>query len=406
MKKPSVIVLSDQISGGAGTLANLLANDLAESAEFSVERWHFTPPARKGLFCERLSELSLSPNRRRPILERLLKNFSRKVAARWRSQRHENALLRTVEKAKPDLIHIHNIHSADINHSTLLKIPSHIPLIWTIHDLWPIKANACSWLECDSGDRYRYEIGPWSRRELLSARNRLLELRSNLTLVAPSAYVASVMSPLTRRYHMHNEMVPHVVRKEFLVPQDPAASRAKWNLANDVFWLGVGATWNNNRKGMDVLWNALSQIDCKGLGLLVWGQPPTMSELSGLTLKVAGYVDSAETLATLYAAVDAFVCPTKGDTGPLSVLETMAVGTVPVASRVGGIPERVKHEERGYLFPSQDAAALAALIEKLRSRQQPLEQIGHAAREYVLAQHTPETQTLQYTKIYQRLLQA
>jgi glycosyltransferase involved in cell wall biosynthesis len=84
----------------------------------------------------------------------------------------------------------------------------------------------------------------------------------------------------------------------------------------------------------------------------------------------------------------------------------MAVGTVPVASRVGGIPERVKHEERGYLFPSQDAEALAALIEKLRSRQQPLEQIGHAAREYVLAQHTPETQTLQYTKIYQRLLQA
>ncbi len=406
MKKPSVIVLSDQISGGAGTLANLLANDLAERAEFSVERWHFSPPARSGLFCAGLSELSLNPNRKRPPLERLVKNVSRKLAARWRSQRHESALLSAVQTAKPDLIHIHNIHSADINHSTLLKIAAQIPLIWTIHDLWPIKAHACSWLECDTGERYRYEIGPWSRAELLEARNRLLEQRRNLTLVAPSDYVDRVMRPLTRRFHMHNEMVPHVVRKEFLVPQDPAASRAKWKLTDDVFWLGVGATWNNNRKGMDVLWKALSQINCKGLGLLVWGQPPTIPELNGLTVKIAGSVDSAETLATLYAAVDAFVCPTKGDTGPLSVLEAMAVGTVPVASRVGGIPERVKHEERGYLFPSQDAAALATLIEKLRSRQQPLEQIGRTAREYVLAQHTPETQTLQYTKIYKRLLQA
>lgn len=406
MKKPSVIILSDQISGGAGTLANLLANDIAERAEFDVERWHFSPPAKSGFFCAGLRELSLSPNRKRPALERLVKNFSRKVASRWRSQRHESTLLRAIQTAKPDLIHIHNIHSADLNHSTLLKIPAHIPLLWTIHDLWPIKAHACSWLECDTGERYRYEIGPWSRRDLLEERNSLLLQRSNLTLVAPSAYVARVMRPLTRRYHMQNEMVPHVVRKEFLVPQDHAASRTKWNLTDDVFWLGVGATWNNNRKGMDVLWNALAQIDCKGLGLLVWGQPPTIPELSGLTVKIVGSVDSAETLATLYAAVDAFVCPTKGDTGPLSVLESMAVGTVPVASRVGGIPERVKHEVRGYLFPSQDASALAALIEKLRGRQQPLEQIGHTAREYVLAQHTPETQTLQYTKIYQRLLQA
>lgn len=406
MKKPSVIVLSDQISGGAGTLANLLANDLAERAEFSMERWHFSPPAKSGFFYAGLRELSLNPNRKRPALERLVKNVSRKTAARWRSQRHERALLRAIETARPDLIHIHNIHSADLNHDTLLKIPANIPLIWTIHDLWPLKGNACSWLECDTGERYRYEIGPWNRRELLQARNRLLEQRRNLTLVAPSDYVARVMRPLTRRYHMHNEMVPHVVRKEFLVLQDHAACRARWKLTDDVFWFGVGATWNNNRKGMDVLWNALSQLDCQGLGLLVWGQPPTLPDLSGLTVKIVGSVDSAETLASLYAAVDAFVCPTKGDTGPLSVLESMAVGTMPVASRVGGIPERVKHEERGYLFPSQDATALAALIEKLRGKRQPLEHMGHTAREYVQAQHTPEAQTLQYTKIYQRLLQA
>ena len=404
MKKPKIVLLSDHINGGAATLANMLANDLAQRGEYQIERWHFSPPAKEGLFTGRVSERSLAPSAKRPPLERLVKNFSRSLAARWRTKRHEQALYQAIKTARPDLIHVHNIHSADLYHSSLQKIEPHIPLIWTIHDLWPIKGHACSWIERTTGLRDRYEIGCRSRTVLLQARDELLKQRRNLTLVAPSDYVSRVMRPLISRYQTRGEMIPHVVRPEFLSGPSREASRGELGLDKDLFWLGVGATWNNNRKGMDVFWRAVGSIDCRGLGLAIWGQKPDVPALPGLTVRTFGSISDPLQMAALYAAVDMFVCPTKGDTGPLTVLESMAVGTPPLASRIGGIPERVQHGINGLLFQSQEAVELAGLIKQAFDGIWPLKEMGAAARAHAHGNHAPAIQCNQYSRLYQSIL--
>ncbi|MCF7787387.1 MAG: glycosyltransferase [Prosthecobacter sp.] len=404
MKKAKIVLLSDHTNGGAATLANMLASDIAQCSEYQIERWHFSPPAKAGLFTEQVTERSLAPSAKRPPLERLMKNFSRSLAARWRTKRHEEALYKAIKTSRPDLIHVHNIHSADLYHGSLLKIEPHIPLIWTIHDLWPIKGHACSWIEHTTGLRDRYEIGSRTRAALLRARDELLLQRRNLTLVAPSDYVSRVMRPLISRFKTREEMIPHVVRPEFLSAPSREASRAGLGFSKELFWLGVGATWNNNRKGMDVLWRALAGIDCRGLGLAIWGQEPEAPSQRGLTLRTFGSVSSPAQMAALYAAMDLFICPTKGDTGPLTVLESMAAGTPSLASRIGGIPERVQHGSTGLLFASQDAQALAFLIDQARCGNWPLEQMGQAARAYVHKNHAPELQAISYSRLYQRIL--
>lgn len=404
MKKAKIVLLSDNISGGAASLANMLAGDLAQRGEHQIERWHFSPPAKAGTLAEGATERALAPSAKRPPLERLVKNFYRPLAARWRARRHEQALYQAIQTVRPDLIHVHNIHSADLYHGSLMKIAPHIPLVWTIHDLWPIKGYACSWIELASGLRDRYEIGCRPRAVLLQARDELLQRRRNLTLVAPSDYVRRVMKPLLSRYQTRGEMIPHVVRPEFFTAPSREASRAEAGLGDDVFWLGAGATWNNNRKGMDVLWRALSSIDCKGLGLAIWGQKPDVPALPGLTLRTFGSISDPAKMAALYAAVDLFVCPTKGDTGPLTVLESMAAGTPPLASRIGGIPERVQHGITGLLFQSQEAAELAGLIEQARDGKWSLKEMGAAARGYARKNHAPEIQCIQYHRLYQSIL--
>jgi glycosyltransferase involved in cell wall biosynthesis len=404
MKKPKIVLLSDHINGGAATLANMLANDLAQRSQYLIERWHFSPPSKPGLFNAQVAECSLAPSVKRPPLERLVKNFSPSLAAHWRAKRYEQALYTAIKTARPDLIHVHNIHSADLHHGSLMKIDPHIPLVWTIHDLWPVKGYACSWIEQTTGLRDRYEIGSRKRAVLLQARNRLLHQRRNLTLVAPSDYVRGVVRPLVSRYKTRDEMIPHVVRPDFLHAPSREASRTELGLSGDLFWLGVGSTWNNNRKGMDVLWRALASIDCKGLGLAIWGQEPDAPSLPGLTMRTFGSVSSAPQMAALYAAMDLFVCPTKGDTGPLTVLESMSAGTPPLASRIGGIPERVQHGVTGLLFQSQEAPELALLIEQARQGKWPLKEMGEAALAYAHANHAPELQTDQYSRLYQSIL--
>ena len=67
----------------------------------------------------------------------------------------------------------------------------------------------------------------------------------------------------------------------------------------------------------------------------------------------------------------------------LSLLEAMASGTPVVASRVGGLPEVVRHGETGLLVPPGDEAALRDAIRDLTEDRDKARRMGDAGRELV-----------------------
>ena len=67
----------------------------------------------------------------------------------------------------------------------------------------------------------------------------------------------------------------------------------------------------------------------------------------------------------LTATLDLAVLPSHREAQGLAILEAMALGRPVVASRVGGIPEMITHEETGLLVQPSDEAALAAAIVRL-----------------------------------------
>lgn len=405
MRRRRILLLSDSLQGGAAQIPNLLADDLSAHEDCEVMRWHFSPPAAQGFFQPAVRELSLSPQRRRPPLERLMKNISRKAAALMRRARHERALLEAVRQQQPDLIHVHNIHAADIDHATLQKLPAHIPIVWTLHDFWPVRGVAFNWSEPGCAALQRCTAGATARRTLLQRRDAFFSRRGRLALVAPSAYVQRVARHFSARHRLPCAFIPHVVDRGFLYQNDRAAAAHHWGLSPDRLWIGAGSTWNNSRKGMDVLWRALAQTDCRHLGLLLWGHEPRHLPQAGeFQVRSIGHVSGTSTLASLYAAADVFVCPTKADTGPLTVMESMAAGTPVVASRVGGIPERVSHGTNGLLFPSKDHEALAVLLAEIRSGAWQLPEMGAAARSFALQHFNPELQVPAHLQLYDRLL--
>lgn len=72
-------------------------------------------------------------------------------------------------------------------------------------------------------------------------------------------------------------------------------------------------------------------------------------------------------LPACYAAADVLAVPTRGarTCSSLAAMEGMAVGVPVVAAALGGIPEIIRHEDTGLLFPPEDAAALAAGIRRV-----------------------------------------
>jgi PEP-CTERM/exosortase A-associated glycosyltransferase len=85
---------------------------------------------------------------------------------------------------------------------------------------------------------------------------------------------------------------------------------------------------------------------------------------------------------------------------PLKPLEAMAMGRALVASDVGGHKELIQDGKTGLLFPSGEASALAAALEKLLTDDSLRSSIACQGREWVRREHPWEKTTATYDAVY------
>ena len=92
----------------------------------------------------------------------------------------------------------------------------------------------------------------------------------------------------------------------------------------------------------------------------------------------AGFLPHAQVPAVL-RHIDLLVLATRYEELPSVLVEGMAAGLPVVASRVGGIPALVDHDENGLLVPPGDAAALARAINRVLTEPATAARLAEAA---------------------------
>ncbi|SFV37222.1 spore coat protein SA [Devosia crocina] len=99
----------------------------------------------------------------------------------------------------------------------------------------------------------------------------------------------------------------------------------------------------------------------------------------GERVTFTGFLDRPR-LEALYAQAEAVVVPSVWqEPFALTVVEGMAAGRAVIASRVGGIPEILRHEETGLLI-TPDAASLASALRRVLGDAGLRQRLGQAAR--------------------------
>lgn len=129
------------------------------------------------------------------------------------------------------------------------------------------------------------------------------------------------------------------------------------------------------RKGLRYLIDALALLSEQGitdLELDVLGPGDNRSEYEQLILQggLSGRVRFQGRVADpfpFYRDADLMVVPSLFDSYPDTVLEALHVGVPVIASRVGGIPDQLVHEE--LLFPIRNASAIALEIARMHNDQ-------------------------------------
>lgn len=97
---------------------------------------------------------------------------------------------------------------------------------------------------------------------------------------------------------------------------------------------------------------------------------------------------------------DVFAFPSFMEAAPNAVMEAMAAGLPVVATRVGGIPEVVQHEETGLLTEAGDAEGLAAALLRVLADDGLAGQVAAAGRRLVETRHSLERMTREFEGLY------
>jgi L-malate glycosyltransferase len=162
-------------------------------------------------------------------------------------------------------------------------------------------------------------------------------------------------------------------------------------------------------KGVDALIRAFALVHHAGARLVIVGSGPEEGRLRSLCaqlgLEQACHFEPATTdVAEWLNRIDIFVLPSRFEGLSNSLLEAMACGCCPVASRVGGNPELIEHGENGLLFQVDDSAELARYLMELLTDEPCRKRMAAAALAKVSTEFTPENFIRAMQGIYESVL--
>ncbi len=126
-------------------------------------------------------------------------------------------------------------------------------------------------------------------------------------------------------------------------------------------------------------------------------------EKRSLYVKHLGWVDG-EAKKKAFAECGILALPSYYEGLPVTVIEGMYAGLVPVATRVGGIPEVVSDGLDGVLIEPRDAQGLAEALLKVMNKEIDAQSFVRSGREKVLEKYSAERIVDRIAEIYQSVI--
>jgi glycosyltransferase involved in cell wall biosynthesis len=293
-------------------------------------------------------------------------------------------------RVRPCIAHAHNVYH-HLSPSILPMLRKrNIPVVMTVHDLklacpaYTMIAENKPCERCRGGRIHNVALkrcikGSLALSGLVMVEtlvHRLLRLYdANISrFIVPSRFVLEklVQWGWRREQFVH---IPNFVDLDRFRPDDAIGTR----------FVYCGRL--ENLKGVGTLVRAAAAAKQP---LTLVGSGPDEASLRALGERLGGDCifaghKSKEALVSLIESARAIVVPSEcNENAPLAVLEAYAAARPVIGSRIAGIPELVREEETGVLFPAGNVAALAAALDRFATLPDArLAQWGAAGRRWV-----------------------
>ena len=254
---------------------------------------------------------------------------------------------------------------------------------------------------------YQQVFGSGLRRVLFYGRLRLAN-----QIVVVNSEVAGLLTtngiPMT-----HIVRIPNGVVVDYFRPPDIAErtqERQRLAVRDDqhvVVCVGRLEYW----KGVDVLvegWRELADAVRSRLALIVVGDGSTSDQVAQRIVDwqltdAIRMVGLQEDIRRYYWAADCLILPSRTEGLSNTLLEGMACGLLPLASKVGGALDLVRDGENGWLFETEDPADLARAVSTMWEAKDHWGKLREQARADVMAYADMRAVVEQYRVLYGKL---
>lgn len=312
-----------------------------------------------------------------------------------------------IDRVKPDIIHLQNIH-AHITPSVIFEAwQRNIPVVWTLHDYKLICPNSHLLIDqthkiceaCRGGHFYWAVIQRCKKNSLLASSmamieayaHRMLGIRDRVSFfLCPSRFMREQLVrngfPASKLYHL-----------PLFIPNDGF----NYQESHRGYFLFLGRL--EPIKGVKQLLEAARRVPQIRIKIAGRAEEPYRSEwLQSLpdNVEYLGVI-TGEELKELRGHAMALVCPSICyENQPLSILEMFATGKPVIASNIGGMRELIGDNERGWLVEPGDAEQLAKVMLEVASNRIEYLEKSQKAYQYAHDQHSEQAHYSMLAQIY------
>ncbi len=288
----------------------------------------------------------------------------------FNSVRSTRRMIAELERIKPDIVHLHNIHSHECNLKLLFDYfrEKKTKLVWTFHDCWAFSAY-CTHFVMAGCDKWKtgckkcpqqkdYSLF-FDRSKTLFKRKKQLFTGLDMTIVTPSQWLADlVKESFMGEYPV--KVINNGIDLSVFAPCESDFRKKHQISADTKLLLGVAFDWGI-KKGLDVFINLANQLDLDKYKVVLVGTNDSIDQTLPDNIISIHKTNDQRELAEIYSACDLLINPTREDTYPTVNMESIACRTPVITFDTGGSPEIID-EKTGVVVAKDDFASLKEAI--------------------------------------------
>lgn len=337
----------------------------------------------------------------------------------WNDGIFGQSVHKTISELGGQIAHLHWIASGFPSLRSLPKIQQ--PIVWTLHDVWPLTAGH----HCEAGCRSCFledgsrctefstlKSAAASSQEIWAYKKKIYQQVKSMTIVTPSNWLGEMVRQSPLFINREVVVIPNPVNVHVFCPSDKVAAKRFFGIDPNARVLlfsscgGTGVSYKGHNLFLTMLQILYGQGLNQSLHVLVVGPCHESEEHYLFPVTFLGFVDSEDQMALVYNATDIFVGPSTQDNFPNVFIEAMACGVPSVGFHVGGIPEIVSHLERGYIASDLDPKDLARGVQWILESPSRYTVLSGNCREFALRELSNDVVAAKYLELYNRILKA